>query len=261
MAERLAVGGRADGVAYEELLDRARRTAAVLTAAGVERVGFVDVNSVLLPQVLFGAGIAGLPFAPVNYRLADDRLRAVARRPGAGAGGGRRRRGRAASPASTASPSSATPTSRPQVAAATGDDGPALTDPDEVAVWLFTSGTTGEPKAALLRHRHLTSYVLSTVEFMGADEDEAALVSVPPYHIAGVAAILSGLFSGRRIVYLPAVRRRPSGSAWPDEEGITHAMVVPTMLGRILDAVEASGERPARPQPTSPTAAGACRSR
>ena len=32
MAERLAVGGRADGVSYEELLDRARRTAAVLAA-------------------------------------------------------------------------------------------------------------------------------------------------------------------------------------------------------------------------------------
>ena len=53
-------------------------------------------------------------------------------------------------------------------------------------VLLFTSGTTGEPKAAVLRHRHLTSYVISTVEFMGADEDEAALVSVPPYHIAGI---------------------------------------------------------------------------
>ncbi len=128
-----------------------------------------------------------------------------------------------------------------QVAAAAGDDGPALTDPEDVAVWLFTSGTTGEPKAALLRHRHLTSYVLSTVEFMGADEDQAALVSVPPYHIAGVAAILSGLFSGRRIVYMPQF----DPAEWvrlAREEGISHAMVVPTMLSRILDAVEASGE-------------------
>ena len=49
MGERLAVGGRAEGVSYEELLDRARRTAAVLTASGAERVGFVDVNSVAAP--------------------------------------------------------------------------------------------------------------------------------------------------------------------------------------------------------------------
>src|SRR5437763_174380 len=84
--------------------------------------------------------------------------------------------------------------------------------------------------AAVLRHRHLTSYVLSTVEFMGADDDEAALVSVPPYHVAGISAILSSVFGGRRIVYLPQF----SPEAWVEaarDEAITHAMVVPTMLG------------------------------
>ena len=35
------------------------------------------------------------------------------------------------------------------------------------------------------------------------DEDEAALVSVPPYHIAGMAAVASSVYSGRRIVQLP----------------------------------------------------------
>ena len=79
----------------------------------------------------------------------------------------------------------------------------AHTDPDQVAVWLFTSGTTGAPKAALLRHRHLVSYVLSTVEFMVAEPHEATLVSVPPYHIAGMATILSNTYAGRRIVYVP----------------------------------------------------------
>ena len=40
-------------------------------------------------------------------------------------------------------------------------------DPDEVAVLLYTSGTTAAPKAAVLRHRHLASYVIGTVEFVG----------------------------------------------------------------------------------------------
>ena len=116
------------------------------------------------------------------------------------------------------------------------------TDPEQVAVWLFTSGTTGEPKAALLRHRHLVSYVLSSVDFMSSGEEEAALVSVPPYHIAGIAAILTGTYGGRRIVYLPQF----DAVEWvrlAEAEQITHAMVVPTMLGRILDALEASGAR------------------
>src|SRR5581483_3262517 len=113
-------------------------------------------------------------------------------------------------------------------------------DDDAVAIWLFTSGTTGEPKAALLRHRHLVSYVLSTVEFLAAAEDEATLVSVPPYHIAGMATILSNVYAGRRIVYLPQF----DPGEWVDlaaRESVTHAMVVPTMLGRILDALDERG--------------------
>ena len=92
----------------------------------------------------------------------------------------------------------------------------------------------------MLRHRHLTSYILTTVDFVGADEDEAQLVSVPPYHVAGISAVLSSVFAGRRIYYLPAF----DTAAWvkaADDEAITQAMVVPTMLGRILDEVERSG--------------------
>ena len=47
------------------------------------------------------------------------------------------------------------------------DDLP-FVDPDEVAILLFTSGTTGTPKAAVLRHRHLTSYILGSVEYLAA---------------------------------------------------------------------------------------------
>ena len=102
---------------------------------------------------------------------------------------------------------------------------------------LHTSGTSGEPKAAVLRHRHLTNYVLGAVEFLGAGEDEASLVSVPPYHIAGISAILTSVYGGRRLVQLPSFS--------PDEwvfiarrEGITHTMTVPTMLSRILDELD-----------------------
>ena len=110
-------------------------------------------------------------------------------------------------------------------------------DPEEIGVLLFTSGTTSEPKAAVLRHRHLVSYIISSVEFLGCDPNEAQLICVPPYHIAGIAAVLSSLYAGRRIMYLPAFE----AGAWvrlAAEERITHAMVVPTMLGRILAAME-----------------------
>jgi acyl-CoA synthetase (AMP-forming)/AMP-acid ligase II len=125
----------------------------------------------------------------------------------------------------------------------TGDCDVDFPDPDhDIAVLLFTSGTTGDPKAAILRHANLTSYVISTVEFLGAGEEEAALVSVPPYHIAGISALLTGVYGCRRIVHLEAF----TAEAWVDmaaSEKITHAMVVPTMLGQILDVLEKRGER------------------
>jgi acyl-CoA synthetase (AMP-forming)/AMP-acid ligase II len=83
---------------------------------------------------------------------------------------------------------------------------------------------------------------MSTVEFLGSAEDEAALVSVPPYHIAGISAILTSAYGGRRIVYLPAF----TPEDWVEaaaRERITHAMVVPTMLDRILDVMVKTGER------------------
>ena len=107
-------------------------------------------------------------------------------------------------------------------------------DPDEIAALIFTSGTTGAPKAAVLRHRHLVSYVLGSVEFMAAGEQEASLVSVPPYHVAGLATLCTSIYAGRRIVQL----RTFDADDWVDlarEEEVTHAMVVPTMLARIVE--------------------------
>jgi fatty-acyl-CoA synthase len=163
MGDRVALGRMADGITYAELLDRAQRTATVVRQTGAERIGLLDQNSEVVPQLLFASAIAGVPFAPVNYRLADDRLSAVAARlapalvvADAGAFG---RIGDVAG---------LTVVRRDELLGRMDGAEPATdahTDPEQVAVWLFTSGTTGEPKAALLRHRHLVSYVLSTVDF------------------------------------------------------------------------------------------------
>lgn len=238
MGDRVAVGPQEGGLTYSELLDRARRTASVIAAAGAERVALVDLNSEAVPILLFASAIAGVPFVPINYRLADDKLRSILER--------------VAPAVLVTEPSAAaraegveglevtTPIEIAERAAHAEPVSDAYTDPDEVAIWLFTSGTTGEPKAAVLRHRHLVSYVLSTVDFMVASPEQASLVTVPPYHIAGMATILSNTYSGRRILYLPQF----DPEAWVElarRESVTHAMVVPTMLGRILDAIESAG--------------------
>ncbi len=236
--DRTAFGSIGSGLTYAELLERSARAGHSFTEAGTERVSFLDVSSPALPVALFGAAYAGQPFVPLNYRLADDDLTALAER---------------TAPASLVAGSDQAPrvastaglrlTERDQFLAAT-ESGDALDpsawsmDPEDIAVLLYTSGTTGEPKAAVLRHKNLVGYILGSVEFMGAGEDEATLVSVPPYHIAGLAAILSSVYAGRRIVQLPDF----DPDTWIDlvaAEGVTHAMVVPTMLNRIVERMTA----------------------
>jgi acyl-CoA synthetase (AMP-forming)/AMP-acid ligase II len=117
----------------------------------------------------------------------------------------------------------------------------AVVDDEATAVLLFTSGTTARPKAVVLRHANLTSYIFSTVEFGNAGEDEAALVAVPPYHVAAVGSALSNLYGGRRVVYLPDF----DAETWlrlVREEAVTSAMVVPTMLARVVELI---GDGPA----------------
>jgi acyl-CoA synthetase (AMP-forming)/AMP-acid ligase II len=68
------------------------------------------------------------------------------------------------------------------------------------------------------------AYLLGSVEFGSAGDDEAVLVSVPPYHVAGMANMLSNTFAGRRLVYL----ERFDPELWlatVRRERITNAMV------------------------------------
>lgn len=228
-SDRVLLGTSDHPMTGSDLGDRVR--AGATTLGDHRALVYVGENHPLLPVALFAAAWAGIPFVPVNYRLEDHQLNSlIARQEGA----------LVLADASTA----------PRISGQTVqvfDDWlarlPAEYEPvdppfddDEVAVVLYTSGTTSEPKSALLRNRHLMAYLLGSVEFGGAGEDEAVLVSVPPYHIAGMANMLSNTFAGRRLVYLRAF----DPQVWLDTiraEGITNAMVVPTMLARIVEAL------------------------
>ncbi|WP_067679390.1 class I adenylate-forming enzyme family protein [Nocardia miyunensis] len=239
--DRLAVGRHAAGMTYQQLSDAASRGAAVLTGYGAAHVVFVGVNGPVLPVLTFAAARAGIPIAPLNYRLAAGQLRDLI--------------GQLDRPVIVADPAyrdnldgvADTVLTTERFLELAHSAGPAVADtaPDDTtAVVLFTSGTTSAPKGVLLRHQHLLSYLLNTVEFGSAAAEDATLVSTPPYHIAGMGAVLSNVYAGRRMVYLPDFT--PQG--WLDivrEEGITGAMVVPTMLARVVEHLNgAPGDAP-----------------
>ncbi|MFJ9176096.1 class I adenylate-forming enzyme family protein [Streptomyces sp. NPDC102360] len=222
--ERPAVSLAERSLSAAELLRLARRAAGRFRAAPA--VLYRAPNHLAYPVALFGCALAGVPFVPLNYRLGTEQLADIeGRHPDAVRLG----------------PDDLEVLLDDPGEPSAGDVVQAPWDQDAVAVILYTSGTTAAPKAALLRHRHLLAYVLNTLEFNSAAERDAALVAVPPYHIAGLTNLMSNLYTGRRVVYLPAF----SAGEWlaaVRREKVTHAMLVPTMLARIVEELPADGD-------------------
>lgn len=228
--DRAAVSAHDLALTYQEMYGRAGAGASYLRAGGYQTVAYLGPNSAAFAVTVFAAAWAGIPFWPVNYRLAgdqilglldtDERVLVVTHQDSAAAVRGCRHDvisvDQWLEQTAGAAPLSQWPS-----------------DPDLVAVLLNTSGTTSKPKTVVLRHRHLVSYVLHSVDFGSADPADAVAVSVPPYHVAGIVNLLTNIFAGRRVVYLDAFEP----GAWLDtvrRERVTHAMVVPTMLARIV---------------------------
>jgi long-chain acyl-CoA synthetase len=127
----------------------------------------------------------------------------------------------------------------------TGDDGPsarhdapAATD---IALLMYTSGTTGAPKGVLLSHRSLLANArnISTEHRLGPDD--RVLASLPLYHINGlVVTLLAPLFHAGSVVMTPRFSAR---TFWREaaRSGCTWINVVPTIVAYLLNAEEPRG--------------------
>ena len=233
--DRLAVGRTGSGFTYAELRRHALVAAELIMRAGAPRVVYLGGNSELFPLTLFAAAAAQVPIVPINYRLGTAQLTELLNSQPAGTLVVYDRQFRL--PEADVQPVTTDEWTRQILTTRSPARNLPTADPG-IAVLLYTSGTSATPKAAVLRHQHLMSYILNAVEFASASDTEATLVTVPPYHIAGVATILSNLYAGRRIVYLD----RFEPAAWlalAHAEKVTNAMLVPTMLARIVYHLDA----------------------
>ena len=226
---------------YGDLLAAARGAFELIQESEAEYVALLDESSEAAVIALFGAALAGVPYCPLNYRLPDADLAALLGRiaPALVVGDEERVERIAGDQGHTVWSREEFNLKAQELVP--GADERAYDFGEGVAVQLFTSGTTAAPKAAILRHSNLLGYILGSVEFASADENDAALVVVPPYHIAGISALMSSIYANRRIVMLPAF----SPEGWlrlVETEKVSNAFVVPTMLGRIIDAFEKAPE-------------------
>ena len=116
-------------------------------------------------------------------------------------------------------------------------------DDDDTAVILYTSGTTGQPKGAELRHSNMHSNALTGEALFGADADnpDTYLCVLPLFHSFGQTVIMNGGFAyGGTVVMLP---RFEAGAALKtmDKEEVTFFAGVPTMYWGLLGALDDSG--------------------
>jgi acyl-CoA synthetase (AMP-forming)/AMP-acid ligase II len=213
---------------FADIATLTRGGAHALRRTGAMHVVYLATSGPAYPMALMAAARAGLPFTPVNYRLAADQIAELLARFDdplivvdpvyAGAVDHHRR------------------ISVAEFLAAAIDTEPAElpeVDPDAVAVVLFTSGTTAKPKAVLLRQRTLATYVQRATAALLTQPGDTSLVAVPPYHVMGVTGVLNSYYAGRRMVFLPTF----TAESWLElarSERVTSATLVPTMIARIV---------------------------
>jgi fatty-acyl-CoA synthase len=243
-----AVALRFDGVSttWGELDDRMRRLATGLSARGVvkgDRVAVLMTNRPEFVEAVLAANLLGAIAVPVNFRLAAQEVTYLLADSGATVLITDAMLASLASIASKAAGRSVRiivtgldPSNDDDVESYEGilagtDPGPPEAEIDErdIALIMYTSGTTGLPKGAMLTHLNLLMQTITAIRTSRLfRDDEIGLINVPLFHIAGIGNLLPALLAGTTTVIMPTAPFT-AGSTLDvvESEGVTAMFLVP----------------------------------
>lgn len=249
-------GGRTERVTYAELDAGANRLAHVLAARGVrrgDRVAILAHNCVEYPWTYFACCKLGAIVVPVNTRNKRDETRhaidfAEARIALVGPDfvddvEALRREGRLPAlddvllidDGAGDGPRTGTEPLAPLLEAASADEPQPADPPDErdPHVMLFTSGTTGVPKGALLSQRTYFLQAGLTQTMSGLTDDDVGLSMFPMFHMGGWATPLGYWAIGGRLVIMRKADPRAMLAAVARER-VSYLYAVPTVYNSML---------------------------
>jgi fatty-acyl-CoA synthase len=215
--ERVAVVEVATGrrYTYAELNDRAERVAGFMQQLGVgegDRVAILAHNGVAYVDLLYGLGRIGAILAPLNWRLVARELTYIVNdcQPRVLIYGPE-----FAAPVAELRPLVQVPvyvsleeaavaeavSYKKGLAAATAPPGQPAGDDEDICCILYTSGTTGRPKGALIPHRQVFWNCINTVISWGLSEGDVSPILTPMFHAGGLFVFLAPLlYAGGRVV-------------------------------------------------------------
>jgi long-chain acyl-CoA synthetase len=260
--DKVAVVDSGTRVTYRQLWEQSRSYAAGLRELGVgpgDTVAMLLPNVLDFPRVYYGALAVGATIVPVHLLLTPDEIAYVLRDSGASvliSHSSQLANGAAAAHAAGVRLISVGPLPVGLAdAPASLEDAAAVVDPlptyvtrqaEDVAVVFYTSGTTGQPKGALLTHLNLV--MNATVNVFDANDvrpDDVVMGCLPLFHTFGQTVGMNGTFRlGGTLVLLA----RFTGEAAIElmvQEAVTVFHGVPTMYIGLLEAAAKADKLPA----------------
>jgi long-chain acyl-CoA synthetase len=257
-AERIAVVLGDMRITYAQLWGAAQRYAGALRDKGVgagDKVALLIPNTPHFPLAYYGALALGAVVVPVHALLKAEEIQFVLEDSGAKLlvcaaplmGEGAKGAELAGVPVLAVMDVGDSGIERLDTLAesATPVDQIVLRQPDDPAVVLYTSGTTGKPKGAVLTHYNVVMNVtISAYDVVGLSPDDVILGCLPLFHSFGqTCAMNSGFRAGSTLVLMPRFEG-PGALELLEKETVTVFMGVPTMYIGILDAAKTDPRRP-----------------
>lgn len=240
--QRIALVDGEKSLTYAQLHERSRTLAAALRATGVargNRVAYLGPNAHTFLETLFATTALGAIFVPVNTRFTGSEVGYVLSDAGA------RVLVHAEALQSVVDDAARSASLEATIAIGSADGYDALLDDhdpldvdepvtlDDTAMILYTSGTTGRPKGAMLTHGNVTWNCTNVLIDTDLRHDEVTLVCAPLFHVAGLNMVcLPTLLKGGRVILMRSFDAEEVLDV-VQRQGVTCMFGVPTMFDRM----------------------------